>query len=101
MTRSAKTSLMLEVGERVQLSTGKWQEPTLLAIRVTQESVFQQRRDQSLLDGLPITARFSTRHAIDATKTRYARWKGDRYKIRQIIPSLRDHLTIIELGEQT
>ncbi len=101
MSRCPKTSLVLEVASRVEVEPGvyEWGDSELMTIKATQENIFQQRRDQSLVDGLPITARFSTRSNIDDKQVQYACWRGSRYKVRSITPSLRDHYTIIELGE--
>lgn len=102
MSRCVKTALVLEVARRVEVEPGVYEfgKPTLVEIKATQENIFQNRRDQSMVDGLPITARFSVRQDIDSNEVQYVRWKGNRYKVRNITPSLRDHKTVIELGEQ-
>jgi hypothetical protein len=104
--RSVKTSLVLEVSQKVERVPGVWEwgKPVFVAVKATQEGIFESRLDRAAVDGLVLNGRFSMRYdpaliEDDDLKIEYARWRGNRYKILRTTPALRDHKTTIELGE--
>ena len=100
--KSGRTVVSLHYTEEVETAQGviEPQETILKDIRAIMDNVFQTRLDQALADGMPITWRFEIREHYLTPFLDYLIFKGIRYKIHQIIPSIHNHYMVVECGEQ-
>ncbi len=99
--RTAKTSITLQINHRTEVKKGVWENQLVAqTVRADKQNIFQQRVDQALADGQPITARFKIRDVYDLDSLDYVDWQGHRFKVRSINPDAIGHFVILEIGEQ-
>lgn len=98
--KSTRTSITLAYDERQEIQPGVWENKlTEVTVKAQQEQIFQRRQDQLLLEGFVITARFLVREEHVQNDLKYVIWKGDKYKVNQVIKGIVNHFCVIEIGE--
>ena len=98
--RANRTAITLMRNEREETRPGVWEDSlTLRKVKARKERVFQRRRDQAMLEGLVINARFKVRSDLIDGTVDYVEWRGARYKVHQVIPDDNGHYVAIEIGE--
>ncbi|EAD5424299.1 phage head-tail adapter protein [Listeria monocytogenes] len=98
--RSKRTAIVLGYTTRIEVENGVWEDNIVeKKAKAQQQSIFQSRKEKAYLDDKPLTARFEIRGMIAKDNLNYVLWRGDKYKVRGIYPSLDSHFSVIEIGE--
>ena len=98
--RSTRTAICLGYVERVEVEAGVFEdEVNEVKVKAEQQQVYQRRLDMAFVEGFKITARFIIRNNLITDGLKYVKWKGNKYKVNQIIENVENHLTTIEIGE--